>query len=349
MFFSSRLSTAGLIELCRSLRYSLSGGLMLRDAMDLLATQGVPRLRPLAARVSKSLKSGWSLQEALDRERDAFPPLFLALIAVGEETGNLPEMLHELEQYYRLQQKLRREFISEITWPAIQLTVAILVISGLIYVLGIIAISRGKDAQVIDPLGIGLVGTSGALIFLFGSFGSILLFFILLRLSQRLFRRRAVVERMLLRVPVVGPCLRALSMVRFCIALRLMLDTSLSILQTLRLALVATDNAAFVSTAPRVDSSLRRGESIAQSLRDANVFAPAFLGTLAVAEESGRLPEVLLSQGEDFDGEARRRLAILNKIASYGVWMFVGALLITAIFRIFTIAYLSNIEKYLPR
>ena len=65
LFFSRRLSIKDLIDLCRSMRYSLASGLTLRDVMDLLATNGPPRLRPVAAEISKQLKAGWSLQDAI--------------------------------------------------------------------------------------------------------------------------------------------------------------------------------------------------------------------------------------------------------------------------------------------
>src|SRR5579871_1565883 len=138
MFFSRRLSIKDLIDLCRSMRYSLASGLTLRDVMDLLSTNGPPRLRPVAAQISKELKAGWSLQDAIGKQAHVFPPLFLALTAVGEESGNLPEVLTELEKYYRVQQKLRRDFIDQISWPVVQLVLAVFVIAGLILVLGII-------------------------------------------------------------------------------------------------------------------------------------------------------------------------------------------------------------------
>src|SRR5580704_15767950 len=135
MFFFRRLSTKDLIDLCRSMRYSLSSGLTLRDVMDLLTSNGPPRLRPVAAQISKELKAGWSLQDSIAKQAAVFPPIFLALVTVGEESGNLPEVLTELEKYYHVQRKLRREFIDQITWPVIQACMAVFVIAGLIWAL----------------------------------------------------------------------------------------------------------------------------------------------------------------------------------------------------------------------
>src|SRR5436309_9197827 len=164
MLFSSRLSLSNLVELSRALRHYLGAGLTLRDVFRQQADKGPLRVRPIAGRIRDALEQGDSLEAALERERSAFPPLFLSMAGVGEESGNLPEIFHELENYYLLQQKLRRQFISQIAWPVIQLVMAIFVVAGLILILGIIAEIRGADKP-FDPLGLG-TGEGAAIRFL---------------------------------------------------------------------------------------------------------------------------------------------------------------------------------------
>jgi type IV pilus assembly protein PilC len=349
MFFSRRLSIKDLIDLCRSMRYSLSSGLTLRDVMDLLTTNGPPRLRPVAAEISKELKSGWSLQDAIGKQAAVFPPIFLALVTVGEESGNLPEVLSELEKYYRVQQKLRREFIDQISWPVVQFVMAVFVIATLIWGLAFVkTLNPGSDAAT-DPLGFGLVGLSGSLTFMGIVFGSVLALIVVFLVLKRLLRRRAIVEQILLRVPVFGPCLRAIALTRFCVALHLMLETSLSVRKTLRLALVATDNLAFTSVQGAVEAALVRGETITSALTSSHVFPAHFLGVIAIAEESGRLPEVLRNAAEEYDEEARRRLSVVNKVFSYAIWFGIAGFLAFAIFRIFTEVYVKQIMNRLDK
>jgi type IV pilus assembly protein PilC len=345
-----RLHLADLIELCRSMRYALNSGIMLRDVMDLLSTRGTRRIRLLADEITKELKSGWSLQDALAKQEGVLPPLFISLATVGEESGNLPEVLGELEKYYILQQRLRREFQEQIAWPVLQFVAAILIVTLLIYILGIIPKTPGPNGgKAIDALGLGLIGAEGAVIFLSSVCGILLVGVLSFLLAQRLLRGRALVERVLLVVPGVGPCLRALALARFCVAGRLMFETSLSVLKTLRLAFMATDNAAFMDVAPRVEASLRQGNSIATSFSRTHVFPERFLSTVGVGEESGHLPETLRHQGEEYDDEARRRLSWLTRVAGWLVWVGVAAVIITCIFRIFTTVYIGNIERALQK
>src|SRR5262249_50284836 len=155
-------------------------------------------------------------------------------------------------RYYEQQQKLRREFVSEITWPVIQFTFSIFILAMLIYVLGIIQPPKTATSSPVEPLGFGLLGASGALTFLAVVFGTIFTIWALWALVRRLTRRRAIVERFLLRVPLVGSCLNAILMTRFCIALRLMLETNVSVMKAMRLSLAATDNQLFVNAGPIV-------------------------------------------------------------------------------------------------
>ncbi len=346
MIFFRRLSTSSLIDLCRSMRYALNSGLMLRDAMDLLANKGTRQLRPVAAKVCQDLKAGWSLQDALQKQQRVFPPLFIALCAVGEESGILPEVLSDMEKYYLMREKLRREFKGQIAWPIFQFVAAVCIISVLILVLGIIP-AQEQGGKHIDPLGLGLIGPEGALKFFFGVWVIIFGIAFLILLLKEVLRRRAIIERFMLAVPLIGPCLRSMALARFCLAARLMMDTSLSVFKTIRLAFMATDNMAFINAYPAVEASLKQGNSISTSFTKARVFPDRFLSAVAVAEESGRLPESLNYQREEYEEETRRRLTGLTRVASFLVMILVFAIIIVCIFQIFQQVYLGKIQETL--
>jgi type IV pilus assembly protein PilC len=339
MLFSSRLPLPNLIELCRVLRHYVSSGLTLVDVFRQQAKRGLPRTRPVAARVARRLEAGETLEDALDPERAAFPPLFLALAGVGEQTGNLPEVFGELERYYLLQRKLRQTFLGMIAWPLFQLNAAIFVVSGLILILGIIASPGTKP---FDPLGMG-VGEWPALRFLLGTYGTIASLIALYFVLTRALRQKAAVDQFLLAVPVIGPCLRALSLTRFCLALGLTTETGMSITKAVGLSLRATGNAAFTARTSVVLDSLRHGVELTEALAASGRFPESFLHILGVAEESGRISEEMLRQSEHYADEAARQLTALTMVAGWGVWLLVAVLIIYMIFRIF-LTYISMLD-----
>jgi type II secretory pathway component PulF len=331
--FSKRLPLSSLITLCHTLRHNLAAGLSLARVFRQQAEKGPPLVRPIATRISAKLERGKDLESALQVEETHFPPLFLAMATIGEESGALPEVFAELEKFYSLQQRLRRQFISQITWPVLQLAIAIVALTLLIFIIGFLPVlpDTGKP---FDPLGLGLYGPEGATIFLVLVF----LFFLLVAGAyygtKHLMRQKGVVDAFLLRVPVLGPTLRAFALTRFCVGLRLTTETGMPITRAVDLSLRATDNDAFVSASEPVRDALSEGEELTASLRRTRLFPEDFENILANAEESGRMTQVLEHQTHYYEEESSRRLTILARVAGWGVWLFVAIIIIIAIFRI---------------
>jgi type IV pilus assembly protein PilC len=339
---SARLSLTELSELCRVLRHYLGAGLTLLDVFRNQAAKGRLRVRPPAGRLAAALGRGESLEDALQAETAVFPPLFLSLARVGEHTGMLPEIFTELEKYYARQHTLRKRFYAQITWPVIQFFLAVFILAGLIWIMGLLG-SREPGAKPFDPLGLGLFGAKGAAIFLaviFGTLGSVAAVYVLAR--RNLYG--AAVDSLLLRVPVLGPCLRALALARFSLAFGLTTDTGMSIARAIRLSLRATGNDAFASRSDAAEAAVKHGEEVTAALARTNHFPEEFLHILSVGEETGQVSEVMRRQATIYDEEAGRRLAALAAVASHGVWALVAVFIVIAIFRI-ALTYISLLNS----
>jgi type IV pilus assembly protein PilC len=347
MIFSSRLSLSSLIELCRALRHYLAAGLMLRDAFREQAKLGDAGVRPVAGRIAAELEQGHSLADALQPEAKAFPPILPALVGVGEATGNLPEIFGELERYFVRQQGLRRQFIAAIAWPLIEFLIAILVVAGFILILGMLPqdayMPNGKRY---DPLHLGLFGPSGAATFLAYVAAFLAALYGLYMLITRVLGRGALMSRMLLRVPVLGGCLQAIAVSRFCLALRMTLESAMPIRQALALSMRATGNEAFVAKIPVVQSAVRKGDELSLALAQAHVFPRELLNILTVAESSGRFDEVLEQQTNHYYDVAGRRLVALTFAASALMILFIGCLIVCGVFSIF-LTYLDILNQLL--
>ena len=328
--FSKKLPLTNLIDLCRVLRHNLGAGLTLRAVFKQQRERGLPRVRPLAKRIQASLETGDSLEAALEREKSAFPPLFLAMAVVGEQTGQLPEVFTELEKYYILQQKLRRQLISKSMGPLIQLTLAFLIIALLIFVLGMI----GQAHNAKGPGILGFTGAAGAGMFLLLSFGTIFGCVALYMILTRTLRHKAAIDAFLLRVPVLGPCIEALVVGRFAVAQYLTMETGMPIKHAVRLSFQATGNAAFTARTGDVLEAIKAGKSLTEALSKCRLFPESFMSMVAMAEEGGRVPEILRHQAEYYHEESSRRLTTLTRMATGGVWLLYAIFMIVAIFKI---------------
>src|SRR5947209_1100715 len=223
--FSQRLSPGELVALCRALRHQLAAGLTLVRVLRQETQRGPMGVRALAGRLLTAVESGEPLSAALEREDAVLPPLFIAMAKLAEETGHLPEVLGELERYYLLEVELRRRFRGQMVLPVLQFVFAVCVVTGLIYVLGLLA-APGRPPLLTF---FGLGGVAGALAFFALAAGTPVALVILWQVLKRFGRQRRAVDRMLLRLPVLGPCLEALALGRFTLALQLTLDSGLAI------------------------------------------------------------------------------------------------------------------------
>ena len=304
---TTRVPLGSLIDFCRALRHMTESGLTLAQAMKQQGRRGPLGVQPVAARLAEKLERGKDLQSALRGEADAFPPLFVNLAGVAEEAGRLPDVLRELEDYFTLQLRLRRQFLGMIAWPVIQFVLAVFVIALVIWITGMLGGA---------PLFFGLSGGRGAVIFIVSVFGTLAAIAGALGLARRLLRGSAALDALLLHVPVLGPCLRALALSRFSMGLALTMEAGLPADEALRLSLRATDNDAFAAKEDEAADSARAGDEITLALNRTGLFPTEYLAIVETAEVSGQIPEVMQRQARHYADEAGRRMKALAGVTA---------------------------------
>jgi type II secretory pathway component PulF len=155
----------------------------------------------------------------------------------------------------------------------------------------------------------------------------------------RALRQKPAFDAFLLRVPALGPCLQALALSRFALALRLTLDSELSVARAVRLSFQATGNAAYAARADAVLSAIKKGDDLTLALGRAQIFPEEFLNMVAVAEEGGRVPEMMEHQARYYQEEASRRLQRLVRAIGGLVWVAYAVYMIAAIFQLYSIYF----------
>lgn len=330
--FLARYSYSSLATMCRAIRHGHGAGLTLVKVFELQARSGPQELRGVTATIAQRLRAGDTLSDALKEHGDRFPELFLTMAVVGDETGHLPEVFGQLEEYFRLQERMRRDFIAQATWPVLQFIGGVLVIAFTIFLMGFIAEGRGNEP--IAPIGFGLTGASGALLFLVVVVGGVVALLLGYKAFTSTLQKQAAFEAWVLKWPIIGPCIQALAMGRFCLALRLTLDSSMPVAKALRQSLRATGNAAFMAQVDPIVKRVSKGEELATAIGLNPIFPNEFLGILSVAEIAGHIPESMAQQAEYYREEMVIRSKRLTRALSVGIYIMVAIFLIFMIFRI---------------
>lgn len=324
------LPSAAVADWCKMLRHQFGAGVAITKSLATLSASGPRKLRDVTGRMLVRIKKGTSLGDALEPEREIFPELVVPMIHVGDETGHLPEVLDELEDYLREEHRLGKEFSQQTLMPKIQLFAAIFIVAGLIAILGMIASSRGGP-----PLTVfGLSGERGAVIFLAATLGPVAAFWIFSRMMMSSVAGRARLRGIGSRMPIIGPCLFTLMMSRFALAMQLTLNSSLSPAKALRLSFDAAGDSTLRAGGDEAIAAVKKGKTLHQALALCPRLPGEFLDMIAIAEEGGTVPEMMKHQAKYYRDLSRDKLAFFAKAAGFAVWLVVAIFIIVNIFRI---------------
>jgi len=328
---ATRIPTKALADLSRRMATSLSAGIEVRKAWNDEIGRTNPRYRPAIAEISDRVARGNTFSQALERTGDAFPPLFRELVSLGDATGRLPDILRRLAEQYEHQLELKRSFRAALRWPLIQLCAAIAIVGFLIWITGIFGNSANGEPY--DPLGFGLQGTSGLLIYMAIVAALVGCGYGIYKFISSDTVRSGKVQQWLLEAPVVGDCLQAILLSRFAWALGLSLEAGLDVRRALPFAFRGTGSDVFQQHALQAEDIVGRGQTVSEALAATCQFPPEFLATVDVGEQAGTLAESLLHEADQLQEQAREGVKRLSVIGITIIWIGIAALIIAIIFR----------------
>ncbi len=334
--FGRRIPISTLSMVCRSLSAMLGSGVEIRKALKTVSKKtGNARCEQAMRGVLDAVDRGEDLTTGMEEQGDAFPPLMIDMVNVAEQTGALPEVLKSLAKHYENLVRLRKNFFQQIAWPAFQLIMAILVIGLLIYILGWIAETRGGEPMQVVPGG--LSGTAGAITWFAVNFGVLFGLFFLFQWTRHSLSGQQFLDSYLLRIPILGHCLRCFAIARFSWAFALTQQSGMSIGPSLERSFHATSNGAFIKAYPPVWQMMQDGQSMEEALRTVNLFPEEYLQMVNSAEVSGTVPEMLDHLSPQFEEDANRSLKTLCGGLAWCVWLVVAMFVIFLIFSVFSV------------
>jgi type IV pilus assembly protein PilC len=332
MFFSSRISLKQLAAFSQRASTCLLAGIDERTicAREMKNASGAAARRHLAT-ISQKVDQGGTLSDGLAATGDFFPPLFREMVLAGEQSGHLGEVLKQLANHYQNQIALRRTFLASITWPVIELFLAVSIVGFLIWIMGII---NDRNQLHLDPLGLGLTGNSGlAKYAAFIAVVGVTLALLIRAVARGVLWTRPL-QRFMLRIPQIGPALQTVALARLAWVMSQTMNTSMELRRALKLSLQSTRNARYIDRIERIDARIAAGNSLYEAFSAAGGFPDDFLESIHVGEQSGSLVESMAQVSNLYQEQARAALNVLATAGGFAVWVVVAAIVIFPIFRL---------------
>jgi type II secretory pathway component PulF len=304
-----RVATKHLVNFCRQFAGYLDAGINLYRAMESLRRQYQwTSLGAVIGRLQLAVRRGESLTDAMSHEPGAFDRYFLSMMRVGEVRGSVPETLRLLSTEYDSRQRIVRHTKSALIYPAFVIFVSITV-SALLTILvlpPLVDIMRGviRERRVELPAPtqwlirlsdfIAAGGWWGIPLVLFGTVALILGLY-------RLERGKAALDVILMRMPVVGKLLWKIDTTRFCRTLANLLEAGVDISSSLELTADTLFLVPMRRAVLHARESVIQGESLSGSIELTNRFPPDIAALINSGEETGRLPEMMLTVADQYE------------------------------------------------
>jgi general secretion pathway protein F len=293
-------------------------------------------LRRILRDTHAGVVEGFRLSEAMTRQGRAFPALYRAMIAAGETSSALPDILDRLAELLEREQETRSKMLTTLIYPAALAGTAIIVVIALmVFVVPKVVDqfdSMGQTLPLLTRLVIALsdgLRHWGWLLVLLGAGAGV-------SASQALKRphlRRAW-DGFLLRLPGIGRLIRDLNAARLARTLATMLASGLPVLDGLQLVARTISNSVLREAVEAMAAAIREGASLSSSMRRAGVFPPLLVHMTASGESSGRLDAMLSGAADYLEREFRTVTAVALSLLEPAIIIVMGAVVATIVLSI---------------
>lgn len=325
-FSLSWTRTSDKVLFLKQLALMLRTGLTLLQALDTLGARSSKRgLRRTAARLSHAVQAGESLSSALALESRLFPPLVEQLVRAAEATGELEQALVRAAEHLERRAALRAQLLTSMLYPAL----VILVTGGVFWLLTTQVVP--KLARFLSQRQVALPWTTRTLMdvsaFLQTHGSSLVLAFAgllaALAFARRTRRGRAVLDRAVLAVPLIGGLIRTAAQAHLSRTLSMLLRSGVPLLESLRILADSFQNQCYVRALERAQERIVRGASLATSL-EGHTVSPLYLQVVAVGEETGALDQALEELASFYEERLQQAIRTLASLFEPAVILMVG-------------------------
>ena len=327
----------------------LDAGVPLERALNLLEDQiSSSLLRKALREITESVREGKPLAQALSTYPKIFPATYVGMVRVGEEAGLLSDMLRRLakllDEEYQLRSKLKAAMIYPIFLSCVGLGTVIVLMVWVIPKFS--SFFTSLEHQLPLPTRLVLeVSSMLARIWPFVLIVAVLIVLFGLRLLK-IKTVRFMFDRLCLRIPVVGGLIIRTQLAQLMRTLGILLSHGINMLGALSITGDTLRNKFIADQVHKACEGVARGEKLHECFSEERVFPPTMLGVMAIGQESGDLPQMLLRVSEQYEQQTERRIQALTSmiepvmiLVMGGIVGFVVVSMLMPIFRVSTLVH----------
>jgi type IV pilus assembly protein PilC len=315
--FGSGVKTREIVIFTRQFATMINAGLPLVQSLTILAEQTEnKKLQEVISAVLYDIESGQTLADALRKHPKVFTELYTNMVAAGEAGGILDTILNRLAAFLEKNDALMRKIKGAMTYPAVMLFVVIGATTVLLWKVVPVFADIFVGAGMALPMPTRVVLAVSAFLqsyILYMFIGAIIGAFLLKRYYATP-SGKLLIDRSLLRAPVLGPLIRKAAVSRFTRTLGTLVSSGVSILDGLEITARTAGNRVIHDAVMASRASIAGGATIAEPLKTSGVFPPMVVQMINVGEQTGGLDEMLSKIADFYDDEVDNAVAALTSV-----------------------------------
>ncbi len=306
------------------------------------------RLRAVLTDVEEKIRGGMALSQAFSAQGPIFPRIYTASILAGERSGALDDVLNRYNNFMRRGVEIRRKIRGALAYPLFLLAASF----GMVIFLTTYVVPRmarlfegfGNNLPAITAVVVGISNWMAANIIWFGP--TAIISAILLYVWSRTPPGRIAIDRLLVKLPIVGNLMTQLAVAQVTRSLSTLLAGGITLVESWEIAAEAITNRELRARSSAILPMLREGRSFTESLSSAGWIPPLALDMISVGEGSGNLREMMDEVATFYDAESEVRLEQLTTILEPAILLVMGGIVITILLAIYLpiIQSISNVS-----
>jgi len=298
----------------RQFSVMIDAGLPLIQCLEILGTQQKnPRFASIITQVRADVESGATLSDAMRKHPKAFDNLYTNMIAAGEAGGILDQILERLSNYIEKAVKLKGQVKSALVYPAIVMVVAIGVVLLIMYkvVPTFAAMFEANGSTLPGPTLLVVNASKFLENYLIPALIGLMLLMFALRKYYQTFHGRRLIDKVLLKIPLIGMLLQKIAIARFCRTLSTLIGAGVPILDGIEITAKTSGNAIIEDALMNVKKDISEGKTISEPLSKTPLFPSMVVSMIGVGESTGALDTMLSKIADFYEDEVDLAVATL--------------------------------------
>ncbi len=323
------VSSQELAVFTRQLSVMFSAGLPLVQALEILGSQQTNKLfREIILAVKSDVEAGSSLANAFRKHPNVFDNLYCNMIASGEASGNLDQILQRLALYIEKATRIKGQVKSAMVYPSVVLTVAVIIVIIIMWkvvpTFANLFMEMGISLPLPTQITIGVSRFVSSYFYII--IGGFIGLSVILRAYYQTYNGRRVIDRILLKIYVLGDLIRKTAVARFSRTLATLLTSGVPMLDSLEITAKTAGNAIVEDSVINARRLVSEGKSLVESLSATKVFPPMVLQMIGAGEQTGALDQMLNKIAEFYEEEVDRAVRTLVSLLEPVMIVFLGVI-----------------------